>query len=303
VDKLCRICGLLKSVDNFSIDNMMKNGYRNECKKCSNIIYNNKERRRKLNLEKIIKIDGNKKCRICNIEQDISNFHLKRGTQDGHRGECKKCIKIQLEKYKELPDFKKKQIEYDKKRWEKIKSDSELFNKIKERNKKSYHKNRNEILKRRNSPENIEKRSEYNKKYTKEHLEELKKYRENNKQMWRDMSKRYRNKHPHIITWRSVLSSTIKRIGSKKYGHTIDMLEYSAKELKCHIESQFTTGMTWDNYGDWHIDHKRSVIDFPQNTPMKIVCSLTNLRPMWGTTKVINGIIYEGNLNKGSRSD
>jgi len=31
VDKLCRICGLLKSVDNFSIDNMMKNGYRNEC--------------------------------------------------------------------------------------------------------------------------------------------------------------------------------------------------------------------------------------------------------------------------------
>lgn len=303
MEKLCRICGLLKSVENFPIDDLMKSGYRNECKKCSNIIYNNKERRRELNLEKIIITDGVKKCRVCNIEQDINNFHLKRGTPDGHRHECKECVKNIQKKYKEAPDFKKNRSEYDKKRWKKIKSDPELMIKIKESDKKSYQKNREEILKRRNSPEKKEKRNEYNKKYVKEHKEESKKYRENNKQLWREISERYRKKNPHIVVWRSILYSTLKRLGTMKEGHTIEMLGYSAKELKSHIEKQFTTGMSWDNHGEWHIDHKRSVVDFPPDTSVKIVCELSNLRPMWGTTREIDGIIYEGNINKGSRSD
>jgi hypothetical protein len=31
------------------------------------------------------------------------------------------------------------------------------------------------------------------------------------------------------------------------------------------------------------------------------VCALSNLQPMWSTTREINGIIYEGNLNKGKK--
>jgi hypothetical protein len=92
-------------------------------------------------------------------------------------------------------------------------------------------------------------------------------------------------------------------LGTKKDDHTIDILGYSAIQLKEHIEKQFTKGMTWENHGEWHIDHIISVIDFPPNTPVKIVCALTNLRPMWSTTREIDGITYEGNLNKGSRSD
>lgn len=32
---------------------------------------------------------------------------------------------------------------------------------------------------------------------------------------------------------------------------------------------------------------------------MDIVNALSNLRPLWATTREINGIIYEGNLNRG----
>jgi len=169
------------------------------------------------------------------------------------------------------------------------KKDSELMIKMKENDKKWYQKNRDEILKRRNSPEKKEKRINWNKEH---------------KDLFNNVYRiNYKNKYPHIIAWRSILYSTLKRMGTMKEGHTIEMLGYSAKELKFHIEKQFTTGMSWDNHGEWHIDHKRSVVDFPPDTPVKIVCELSNLRPMWGTTREIDGIIYEGNINKGSRSD
>lgn len=57
--------------------------------------------------------------------------------------------------------------------------------------------------------------------------------------------------------------------------------------------------MSWENYGEWHIDHIKPVSLFDKTTTAKISCALTNLQPLWATTREIEGIIYEGNLNKG----
>jgi hypothetical protein len=32
---------------------------------------------------------------------------------------------------------------------------------------------------------------------------------------------------------------------------------YSVADLKEHLETRFTEGMTWENYGKWHVDHIR----------------------------------------------
>jgi len=56
--------------------------------------------------------------------------------------------------------------------------------------------------------------------------------------------------------------------------------------------------MSWDNYGEWHIDHIKGVINFDSDTDVKIVCALDNLRPLWATTREVDGIVYEGNLNR-----
>lgn len=56
---------------------------------------------------------------------------------------------------------------------------------------------------------------------------------------------------------------------------------YSATDLKKHIESQFEEGMTWDNWGEWHIDHKRPVINFDKNEKQCVVNALDNLQPLW----------------------
>ena len=91
------------------------------------------------------------------------------------------------------------------------------------------------------------------------------------------------------------------RLGKQKEGHTIDLLGYSALEFKNHITSLFTDGMTWENYGEWHIDHIKPVSKFDKNTPINVVNSLSNLQPLWAITREINGVIYEGNLNKFTR--
>jgi hypothetical protein len=95
-----------------------------------------------------------------------------------------------------------------------------------------------------------------------------------------------------------MLKNCIVRLGQKKEGHTIDLLGYSALDLKNHISSLFTDGMSWDNYGEWHIDHIKRVCEFPKDTHPSVVNALSNLRPLWATTREINGIVYEGNLNR-----
>jgi len=42
---------------------------------------------------------------------------------------------------------------------------------------------------------------------------------------------------------------------NQKAGSAVKDLGCSIPELKIWIEQQFKPGMTWENYGEWHIDH------------------------------------------------
>ena len=53
-----------------------------------------------------------------------------------------------------------------------------------------------------------------------------------------------------------------------------------------------------ENHGEWHVDHIKDVSLFNNDELPSVVNALSNLRPMWATTREINGIIYEGNLNR-----
>lgn len=94
---------------------------------------------------------------------------------------------------------------------------------------------------------------------------------------------------------RSRLTEVVTRAGLRKAGRTFDLLGCSLVEFRAHIESQFLTGMTWENRGKfgWHIDHKRPCASFDLTDPeqQKICFHHTNLQPLW----------YGDNLSKGSR--
>ena len=89
-----------------------------------------------------------------------------------------------------------------------------------------------------------------------------------------------RNKNPHVKAWRSVLKGYLDRIKMKKHDKTINLLKYSSVDFKEYIEKMFSDGMSWDNYGSWHIDHIVHVTLFKPETPCHIVNSLDNLRPL-----------------------
>jgi hypothetical protein len=138
--------------------------------------------------------------------------------------------------------------------------------------------------------------------YSFKNKEKIKKYKQNyyqkNKKKINERVKKYNHKNKHLKCWRDLIYMTLKKLGGKKEGKTIDVLGYSAIELKKHIEKQLTEGMSWANHGEWHIDHIKPIITFNKNTNPKIVNKLSNLRPMWATTRTISGVTYEGNLNR-----
>ena len=95
-----------------------------------------------------------------------------------------------------------------------------------------------------------------------------------------------------------LMRSLLRRSLVKKQNSTQKMLGYTWEQLKQRLECQFTNGMSWDNYGEWHVDHKKPVSMFEIDAPAHTINALCNLQPLWATTRKINGVIYEGNINK-----
>ena len=82
---------------------------------------------------------------------------------------------------------------------------------------------------------------------------------------------------------RSGCSRVVKQLSlGKKPVSTFKWIGCSPEELKDHLESLFTEGMTWENYGKdgWHVDHIRPVCSFTAEE-WEQVNYYTNLQPLW----------------------
>jgi hypothetical protein len=83
------------------------------------------------------------------------------------------------------------------------------------------------------------------------------------------------------------MSCTIQAVlqGAKNRRHWETLVGYTVKALKRHLEKQFKKGMTWENYGKWHVDHIRPKSSFsfigPEDEEFKKCWALSNLQPLW----------------------
>jgi len=79
--------------------------------------------------------------------------------------------------------------------------------------------------------------------------------------------------------------------GAPKSNNTIKLLGCSIKQLKRHLEKQFMDGMTWDNYGKWHIDHIKPCISFNLDNAEEQMCcfNFNNLQPLWAKDNLRKG--------------
>lgn len=72
-----------------------------------------------------------------------------------------------------------------------------------------------------------------------------------------------------------------------------DLVGYGVDELRAHLEAKFLPGMSWGNFGEWHIDHKRPLASFSyesaDDTEFREAWSLSNLQPLWAIDNIRKG--------------
>ncbi len=137
-----------------------------------------------------------------------------------------------------------------------------------------------------------------NKKYDKE-------YHDNNKEKTAKQQKEYRdipeNKQRILKKNKEYIIARLKTDKAFQISHCLRSRIYSALKgntkslstmfligcdvdyLMYHLQSQFTKGMSWDNYGDWHIDHIKPCAKFDLGNPkqQELCFNFTNLQPLW----------------------
>jgi hypothetical protein len=71
-------------------------------------------------------------------------------------------------------------------------------------------------------------------------------------------------------------------LGSKA-GSAVRDLGCSINEFKLYIENQFQPGMSWDNYGKWHLDHviPLAYYDLSSRQEFLEACNYLNIQPLW----------------------
>jgi len=190
----------------------------------------------------------NRKCKKCNEIKDIKDFGKHIRLKDGIDNYCKIC------KRKMCKDWHINNLH-------KSKSTKSLSDK------KWYIKNKDKKIK------NNIKWKTLNKEYNKEWFREYKKEREA-----RDPQFRMLNKIRTRI-WYALK----KNDKNNNNGTTAELLGCQSDFLKKYLESKFTEGMSWDNYGKWHIDHIVPLSSFDLSDPVQLekACHYTNLQPLW----------------------
>jgi len=88
--------------------------------------------------------------------------------------------------------------------------------------------------------------------------------------------------------WISMKGRSVKDSGS------FSTTGCSIKFLKSYIEGKFKKGMTWENYGEWHVDHIRPCASFNLSDKEQVLQCFNwrNLQPMWASENISKGANY-----------
>lgn len=73
--------------------------------------------------------------------------------------------------------------------------------------------------------------------------------------------------------------------GHVKSDRTLGLIGCSIDDLRDYLESKFSEGMSWDNYGfyGWHVDHIKpcALFDLTQPQEQRQCFHYSNLQPLW----------------------
>lgn len=199
-----------------------------------------------------------------------------------HQKQCYKCSEIKL-----ISDFSKDKNRKDglypyckscqKERFDLWASKKENRNTTRKCAAKYYSENKDKC--KEYQIKNKKKRSDYMKKWRKKKSEHCKKYKKEYHEKIQSNDINYKLLH----SLRGRLNQAVK--GGKKWARTLELTGCDIQTLKAHLESKFSSRMSWDNYGlkGWHIDHIKPCdsFDLTIEAEQRKCFHYTNLQPLW----------------------
>lgn len=312
--KKCTGCLIEKPLNDFH-----KGQYK--CKECVNTknreitLKNNPKRAEKERLDRL----GLRKCKICNETKEIELFpqvtRFKGEKRWAHK--CRKCrsnkrakktnSKRQYSKFRDETERTCKTCgktyplneTYFRQRHKVNHPDTYFydcipcFNKKNKEWKQSLTKAEKIIIKndlKKWKEENKDRIEDYTKKYRKENYERLNQKRKE----WRERNKDNINKNRILRkekdpiyklseTIRPRISVAFKSKGYTKKSKTYKLLGEEYSNVKKFLESKFDSNMSWDNHGEWHIDHIIPLASAESEAELIALCHYKNLQPLWAT--------------------
>ncbi len=111
---------------------------------------------------------------------------------------------------------------------------------------------------------------------------------------WKNNEYRIKKNEPAFCLRRRLqnrINKVVRLGGHTKAGPTLELTGCTAEALAKHLESQFLPGMTWENRGEWHIDHRKPCASFDLSDPVqqRACFHYTNLQPLWALDNLRKG--------------
>lgn len=137
------------------------------------------------------------------------------------------------------------------------------------------------------SEKNREHLNEYHKEWREKNIDKHREYKRKYEKNRKDTDPLYKL----INNFRTAIYQVLKENNINKNGHYFEILKYTPEDLISHLETKFTNGMTWDNYGEWHVDHIKPISSYVileiGDDEFMNCWSLNNLQPLWGKENLI----------------
>lgn len=104
--------------------------------------------------------------------------------------------------------------------------------------------------------------------------------------------KRLKTDHMYLMSrrLRNRLYHALKNKNWKKHTKFTQYIGCDQESLINHIQKQFTENMSWENQGEWHIDHIVPLDSAQTEEELYRLCHYTNLQPMWALDNIRKGI-------------
>ncbi len=268
--KICPCCQIVKIPDEFGKHKTRIDGLSTKCKVCNRKNSDGSYMRVRPKYA-LIERDGKtfKLCPACNTEKEIDNFYA---TQGRPICRCKACTLEDQRAYNSTPEAKQIKKDYL------------------ERNKEIIRVKTNTIHARRREAHKDDLAWQEHIRETKRRSAAKHRITKNERQRQLRLSNPTRRLiHGQRVAIRQMICGEIKS------GRSVELLQCSAEEFMRHIESQFTEGMNWANYGKgkdkWHVDHIlcAELFDFSRPEHQIICFHHQNLRPMWSRDNIAKG--------------